>query len=187
MSSTGDAAPGMDHRITTAIVVCVGGTLAFTLMLALFSSSVPSGADAATGTTEHAAPAPAAARLEAVVRELDRATYRYRRQHGGTDPDFAAHPKWEQFLNPTDPLGRVAKPPAKDLIGPSPRTFGPYLATAPVNPLNGRSDVAVTDGAAEPGDRVSSGPAGFVFSTATRQFRATDETGRTVHAGAPTP
>jgi hypothetical protein len=172
----------MDHRITTAIVVCVGGTLAFTLMLALFSSSVPPGADAAPGAPAHAAASAPRDRLAVVLRQLDSAAYRFRRQHGGADPDFAAHPDWDQFLQPTDARGRVLKAPGNDAVGPPPRTFGPYLGAAPVNPLNGRSNVVVTTEAVDSGDRVPSGPAGFVYSTPLGQFRATGETGKTVAA-----
>jgi hypothetical protein len=169
----------MDHRITTAIVVCVGGTLGFTLMLALFSTSVPSGADAAAA--EHAATSAPAERLATILRQLDSAAYRFRRQHGGIDPDFAAN-NWDQFLRPTDARGRVVKAAGKDLVGPPPRTFGPYLGAAPVNPLNGRSDVVVTADKVDTGDRVPTGPAGFVYGTARHEFRATDETGGTIAA-----
>jgi len=170
----------MDHRITTAIVVCVGGTLAFTLMLALFSSSVPAGAEAAaTAAAEHAAPSAPQQRLLIVLRQLDSAAYRFRRQHGGLDPDFVAN-NWDQFLEPTDPQGRVVKAAGKDLVGPPPRTFGPYLGAVPVNPLNGRRNVVVVADTIDPGDRVPSGPAGFVYSTAGNRFYATDETGKAV-------
>jgi hypothetical protein len=171
----------MDHRITTAIVVCVGGTLAFTLMLALFSSSVPSGAGAATAA-DHAAPSAPHDRLATVLRQLDSAAYRFRRQHGGLDPDFAANHTWDQFLQPTDPQGRVVKAQGPEVVGPPPRTFAPYLETVPVNPLNGRSNVVVTAGNVDAGDRVASGPAGFVYSTARGRFYGTDETGKAVAA-----
>jgi hypothetical protein len=188
MKPTGAAAPGMDHRITTAIIVCVGGTLGFTLLLALLSTSAPPGADASTpGTGQSAGPTPAA-RLTIVVRQLDSAAYRFRRQHGGRDPDFGTtSPQWEQFLQPTDARGQVVKAPANASVGPPPRAFGPYLAAAPVNPLNGRGDVVVTDAEVEAGDRVPSGPAGFVYSTARGHFRGTDATGKAVAASEPPP
>jgi hypothetical protein len=188
MKTTGAAAPGMDHRITTAIVVCVGGTLGFTLLVALLSSSAPSGANASTAgpAGQSAGPTPSA-RLAAVVRQLDSAAYRFRRQHGGRDPDFRIPSQWDQFLQPTDARGEVVSAPANKSVGPSPRTFGPYLPAMPVNPLNGRGDVVVTDAAAEAGDRVPSGPAGFVYSTARGRFRGTDETGKAVAASEPPP
>jgi hypothetical protein len=188
MMPTGAAAPGMDHRITTAIVVCVGGTLAFTLLLALLSTSAPAGADASTpgSAAPSAGPAPAA-RLAFVLRQLDSAAYRFRRQHGGRDPDLGTSPPWDQFLHPTDARGQVVKAPASKTAGTSPRTFGPYIPAAPVNPLNGRSDVVVTDDASEAGDRVPSGPVGFVYSTARGRFRGTDATGKAVAAAEPPP
>jgi hypothetical protein len=192
MIPTGAAAPGMDHRITTAIVVCVGGTLGFTLLLALLSSSAPSGASASTpgSAAQSAGPTPAT-RLAAVVRQLDSAAYRFRRQHGGRDPDFSGPSPWDQFLQPTDARGQVVKAvlkaPAENGVGPSPRTFGPYLTGTPVNALNGRGDVVVTDDATEAGDRVPSGPVGFVYSPARGRFRGTDETGKALAATEPSP
>jgi hypothetical protein len=47
--------------------------------------------------------------------------------------------------------------------------------------------VVVTDDASEAGDRVPSGPVGFVYSTARGHFRGTDQTGKAVAATDPPP
>lgn len=91
--------------------------------------------------------------------------------HNGTLPDFARYPAFEQFLKPTQPDGKVVE------SGFSGQAFGPYIRSMPINPLNGRYKVKAVAGEVRPGQRIEANDAGWVFSTATRKFYATDANG----------
>ena len=99
----------------------------------------------------------------------------WRLQHYDRKPSFGRFSDWEQFTQPTDtnglPLGAGPKPGA---------VCGPYLQGKPVNPINGRSNVVVSDMETAAGDVVPQGPAGFVFSTASQKFFVTDVAGTRV-------
>lgn len=91
--------------------------------------------------------------------------------HNGTLPDFARYPAFEQFLKPTQADGKVVE------AGFSGQAFGPYIRSMPINPLNGRYKVKAVAGEVRPGQRIEATDAGWVFSTATRKFYATDANG----------
>ena len=93
-------------------------------------------------------------------------------QHNGTAPDFAKYPAFEQFLKPTATDGNVlAAAPADGKV------YGPYIHSMPVNPLNGRHKVKQVAGEVRPGQKVDASDAGWVFSTASKRFYATDANG----------
>ena len=163
----------MDHRITIAIILFLGGTLGFTLLLAVLSTNVPAGA-----APDRASSPESLSPLEELaerVRALDRRTYRWQREHGGVEPDFRAYPNWEQFLNPTDAQGRILKPGGRR--GTSGKTFGPAMQGPPVNPLNDLRNVVVMDGVLRAGDPLPADRAGFVYSATERRFWGTDSSG----------
>ena len=95
----------------------------------------------------------------------------YAQQHNGRLPDFAKYPDFEQLFKPTTADGDVVEAKAPG------QTVGPYIQTMPVNGFNGRHKVAVVAGEVRPGQRVDRSDAGFVFSTSTNRFLATDANG----------
>ena len=97
----------------------------------------------------------------------------YASQHNGRPPEFGKYPAFEQLLKPTAADGTPAEGAAAD----GERTFGPYLLTMPINPLNGRHKVAAVPGEVRPGQRVERSDAGFVFSVSTNRFHAVDGNG----------
>jgi hypothetical protein len=92
-------------------------------------------------------------------------------QHNDTPPDFAKYPAFEQFLKPTGADGKVVEGPAAG------QTFGPYIRSMPINPLNGRYKVKQVAGDVRPGQRVDSNDAGWVYSAHSGRFYATDAAG----------
>jgi general secretion pathway protein G len=57
-------------------------------------------------------------------------------------------------------------------IGSGNKQYGPYLMTAPVNPLNGLSNIVIGTGQAAPAD-----PCGWVYDDTTGRFWATGVSG----------
>jgi hypothetical protein len=102
----------------------------------------------------------------------------YQMQHGDRQPDFKTYPAFEQFLKPTFADGRIVE---GDAPGPQPTkgpaSYGPYLLSTPVNPLNGKYKVAVVAGEVKAGQKVAVADAGFVFSTGRNELYATDAAG----------
>lgn len=102
----------------------------------------------------------------------------YQMQHGDRQPDFRTYPAFEQFLKPTFADGRIVDgeaPGPQPTKGPA--SYGPYLLSTPVNPLNGKYKVAVVAGEVKPGQKVTVADAGFVFSTGRNELYATDAAG----------
>ena len=120
------------------------------------------------------------ARAAAVVRVLEGQVTLWKIQHDGRLPDFARYPNWEQFLQTTDRAGSVSAGSDKTIRA----RLGPYLGSAPVNPLNGLSNVAVLRGPEADGDVLPGGPAGFVIRLPGGDVLATDASGaRILKAG----
>src|SRR5690348_15307275 len=103
----------MDHRISIAIVGVFGAVLGFTFLIASLTSTVPPDrVQAAFGAEESSegrveewtGPSPREM-LTQVLGLLDRSAEQWRRDHGGREPDFAAYPDWQQFVNATDGEG----------------------------------------------------------------------------------
>ena len=92
-------------------------------------------------------------------------------QHNGTAPDFGKYPAFEQFLKPTASDGNVVEGRSAGQV------IGPYIRSMPINPLNGRYKVKQVAGEVRPGQRVDSNDAGWVYSTASGRFYATDAKG----------
>jgi hypothetical protein len=167
----------MDHRITIAVVGVFAAVLGFTFLVASLTTTVgPDRAQAVYGSTaggdgaeELAGPSPRELLMQ-VLGMLERQAEQWRNDHGGKQPDFAAYPDWQQFIQSTDPDGRPA-----GSGGPA----AAYFSRRPVNPLNGLSTVVMTDKPLRPAQRVpaSSGRAGFVYSTADRCYWGTNGTG----------
>lgn len=97
----------------------------------------------------------------------------YASQHNGRPPEFAKYPAFEQLMKPTLADGT----PVDGAVVDGRQTFGPYILSMPINPLNGRHTVAVAPGEVRPGQRVERSDAGFVFSVSTNRFYATDANG----------
>ena len=95
----------------------------------------------------------------------------FTQQHSNVRPDFAKYPAFEQFLKPTAADGKVVEGQ------PAGQTFGPYIRSMPINPLNGRYKVRQVAADVRPGQRVDSNDAGWVYSTASGRFWATDASG----------
>ena len=175
----------MDHRISIAIVGVFGAVLGFTFLIASLTSSVPPdrvqavfGAEASAegGAEEWTGPSPREMLTE-VLGLLDRSAGQWRRDHGGREPDFAAYPDWQQFVNDTDAQGKPATAGG---------AAGAYFARPPVNPLNGLSTVVVVDRPLRVAERVptTAGRAGFVYSTADRCYWGTNGTASVIIARA---
>ena len=107
----------------------------------------------------------------------------WKMQHYDRFPDFKQYPDWEQFVSASDVRGTPIG--AGTLSGGA--VCGPYVQGKPVNPINGRSNVSVSDMETVPGDVVPGGPAGFVFSNVSRKFFVTDVAGTKVIDPAATP
>jgi hypothetical protein len=178
----------MDHRISIAIVGVFGAVLGFTFLIASLTSTVKPdhvqavfGAEASQegGIEEWTGPSPREM-LTQVLGMLDRSAEQWRRDHGGREPDFAAYPDWQQFVQPTDAQGKPAATGG---------AAGAYFARPPVNPLNGLSTVVVVDRPLHVAERVpaDSGRAAFVYSTADRCYWGTNGTARVIIARAPEP
>ena len=102
----------------------------------------------------------------------------YQMQHGDRQPDFRTYPAFEQLLKPTFADGRIVEgeaPGPQPAKGPA--SYGPYLLSTPVNPLNGKYKVAVVAGEVKAGQKVALADAGFVFSTGRNELYATDAAG----------
>jgi hypothetical protein len=174
----------MDHRISIAIVGVFGAVLGFTFLIASLTSTVPPdrvqaafGAEESEGRVEEwTGPSPREM-LTQVLGLLDRSAAQWRLDHGGREPDFAAYPDWQQFVDTTDAQG---KPAAGGVAGA-------YFARPPVNPLNGLSTVAIVDHPLRVAERVpaTAGRAGFVYSTADRCYWGTNGTASVIIARAP--
>lgn len=127
---------------------------------------------------EPQAPPPTPERRVLIALDALRAqTVLYALQHEDRLPDFARYPSFEQLRKPTNVDGSIVRA-AGDMLSPTgPQVYGPYMKSVPVNPLNGRSRVAVVEGELKPGQKVESADAGWVLSTAARKLYATDAAG----------
>ena len=94
----------------------------------------------------------------------------YRQQHGNKLPEFSKYPAWHQLTHRTRPDGTIA----------STGTAGPYLKSAPVNPLNGFGSIGLVRGEPKPGKVMPAERLGFVFCTTTGKLLATAKDGKTI-------
>jgi hypothetical protein len=110
----------------------------------------------------------------ALVQELNGKATMWKLQHYDRAPEFGRFPDWEQFTKLTSTSGSL-------FISAKPGTqmCGPYLVSKPVNPINNRSNVYVTDVDLAPGEPVP-GPVGFVFNPGRCTFQVTDVSGMRV-------
>ena len=171
----------MDHRVTVMVIVVFGGVVAFTFFsAALFNSVGPEIAAAAAGAGNEPEPPSPREQLLHLLRDLDRRAADWEREHRGRRPDFNTYPAWQQFTQKTGLSGR----PLPD------GSFGPYLLSQPVNPLNQLSAAMTVDRPLRPADSVP-GPestrVGFVYSTADHCFWGTNGAGRVILTRAPAP
>ena len=117
--------------------------------------------------------------LATTVQTMRAQIHLYRLQHRDEFPDFRRYPRWEQLSQKTYEDGTPADQPLPGRQGD--RRYGPYVQSAPANPLNGAAEVAVVDGDVSPGDAVTppagSEMAGYVFSPTAGILWATDATG----------
>ena len=172
----------MDHRVTVMVIIVFGGVVAFTLFTAMLYTSVgPEVAAAATdGTGPSSEPEPPSPREQLVhlLQVLDRRAADWEREHRGRHPDFNTYADWQQFLQKTGLTGK-----------PSPDgSFGPYIPSPPVNPLNQLSSAITVDKPLRPADPVPGGDVkrvGFVYSRADRCFWGTNGAGRVILTRAP--
>ena len=96
----------------------------------------------------------------------------YKLQHRKAPPDLVRYPGWAQLLKRT----RADGTPHAD------GTFGPYITSAPANPLNGSAAVLVVERMPSAGAKPKGGKvAGFFYERRTGQLAATDEHGAVVH------
>ena len=173
----------MDHRVTVMVIIVFGGVIAFTFFTAtLYTSVGPEVAAAAAGGTGGAGaePEPPSPReqLLHLLAVLDRRAADWEREHRGRRPDFNTYPGWQQFLEKTGLTGR-----------PNPDgSFGPYIPSPPVNPLNQLSTAITVDKplrAADPVPAPEGARVGFVYSTADHCFWGTNGAGRVILTRAP--
>ena len=110
----------------------------------------------------------------ALVQQLSGQANMWKLQHYDRAPDFGRFPDWEQFTKMTSVTGSL-------FISAKPGTqmCGPYLVSKPVNPINNRSNVFVSDVDLAPGEPVPS-PVGFVFNPGRCTFQVTDVSGMRV-------
>jgi hypothetical protein len=95
----------------------------------------------------------------------------YKLQHRDQAPQFKRYPAWAQLINTTQPDGTI-DPQGK---------FGPYLKSAPVNPLNGSATIGLSQRDPTPGQAVAAtGKVGWVYCVTTDRLFATDTDGKTV-------
>ena len=111
------------------------------------------------------------ARLLVLLAETRAQVKKYHKDHQGRAPDFNKHPAFEQFLKVTTPDGLIVPFP------PGPTVCGPYLATVPINPLNGLYKAVSIPGPVRPGQSAPQG-AGYVYSPSLQNLFATDRNGR---------
>jgi hypothetical protein len=94
----------------------------------------------------------------------------YKQQHGDRLPELSKYPEWAQLTRRT----RADGTPATD------GTFGPYIMSAPANPLNGFTGIGLIKKVPAPGTVMRAEKLGFIFSTTTGEVVATDRDGKTV-------
>jgi hypothetical protein len=110
----------------------------------------------------------------ALVSHLNGQANLWKLQHYDRAPEFHRFPNWEQFTQNTSTSGSMF------ISGKAgTQMCGPYLSAKPVNPINGRSNVYVTDVDLAPGEPVPS-PVGFVFNPNRVTFQVTDVAGMRV-------
>ena len=94
----------------------------------------------------------------------------YKIQHNNKFPELSKHPAWGQLTKKTRPDGT-----------PSPDgSFGPYLQSPPVNPVNGFASIGLMKKAPTPGPVTRAEKLGFTFVSATGEVVAMDKDGKTV-------
>jgi hypothetical protein len=94
----------------------------------------------------------------------------YKIQHNDKLPEMSRYPAWAQLTKKTRPDGT---PSAEG-------SFGPYLQSPPVNPLNGFAGIGLMKKAPTPGHVTRAEKLGFIFVTTTGEIVAMDKDGKTV-------
>jgi hypothetical protein len=92
----------------------------------------------------------------------------YQLQHQDHFPDLAQFPRWEQMTQRTDEKGKP---------GPN-APFGPYIGSAPANPLTGFDRVALTTDGRQTQQQLVESKIGFILNPATGQLWGVDESGK---------
>ena len=92
----------------------------------------------------------------------------YRQNHNGANPDFAAHPDWEQLAEKTDAKGALSRT----------GQYGPYFDRRPSNPLRRGTRVQVVRQPPGASFRCTSDDVGFVFDASTGNLYALDADGK---------
>lgn len=94
----------------------------------------------------------------------------YKLQHGNKLPEFSRYPAWHQLTHRTRTDGTIA----------STGSAGPYLKSAPVNPLNGFGSIGLVRAEPKAGKVMPAEKLGFIFCTTTGKLLATAKDGKTI-------